>query len=304
MNKSILLTAAFAALAIGSATAQDLNTVSIADQFNVGQRGNLGTAGFTTPQDGTIFADYTGVDAFGTIRYINVYTGLDNESPVVNVTTTGASNVDRANPGIVIPANTRPGATDGATAVLVGDDGGHNGLYFGESDDTDYFVEVDVYVWDRSAIAGNELSYLGARIGRDGTGTGGSYNIDRDPGYYIAVNHHNLTVDARSALVTASSANAIVAGVGYTELVTPVAITAGWHTLRIEVSGTNVNFLVDGASIGSITGASVTNGRAGLGHRENGVASADEIASVFDNLKAGQSTVTPTAVSNWSLYDN
>lgn len=300
MKKSIFLTTAFALLAIGSLSAQDLDTVSIADQFNTGERGNLdASAGFTTTQDGTLFAAYSGADATGTINYINAYTGPALESPVVDVTTTGVSNVDRAAAGVVIAANTRPGATGGATAVLVCDDGGQNTLAFGENNDGNYFVEVDVFVYDRTAIAGTEVTLLGVRCSRDGVSTGGAYQIDRDPSYYIAVNHHTLLVEPRFTITTGTSAGTQTAGTGYTSLGTPVAITAGWHTLKIEANGTNVNFFVDGASIGSTTTATTLTGRAALGHRELSVATADEITSVFDNLKAGPIVAS---VNDWSLY--
>jgi len=317
MKKVLFLSAAFAAMALVSANAQDLDTVNVSDQFDVGtSRGNdaeTGTGSFGASNvDGSDALAYSGSDATGTINYINTYSGgfsgagdAAGESPIVDVVNTGASNVDRQSTPIPLPANTRPGATDGNTAVIVCDDGGTNNLFFGESDDSDYFVEVDMYVWDRTAIAGDELGYIALRSGRNAADEPDTdtfttaLTVDREQAYYIAVDYHNLTVDARFSL---ENSDALGAGTGYTELSTPAAITEGWHTFRIEANGTNIDFSVDGSVFHSITNATLISGRGALGHRESGVAGADEIASVFDNLKAGPAVIS--SVDHWSLYSH
>src|SRR5690606_17043771 len=72
MKKGILALAVATAL-IGAAGAQNLGTTSIADGFDTGTRGN--EAPGTTPTDGSVFLDYSGADATGTIRYMNAYAG-------------------------------------------------------------------------------------------------------------------------------------------------------------------------------------------------------------------------------------
>ncbi len=225
----------------------------------------------------------------------------------MDVTAVGVANFDRSSPAIPIPANTLSGASDGSKVITISDDGGTNNLFFGESNNGNYFIEVDMYVQDASASGGSELGYVAVRAGRDAADEAdnsvntGPYTIDREGSYYIAVNYKTLTVNARQSL---SNSGALIAGTDYIELTAPVAITTGWHRFRIDANGGDVDFLVDGTSIGSITGATILTGRAAIGHREASVAAGSEIASVFDNLKAGQAIVTPSSVDNWSLYQN
>lgn len=309
------------------ATAQDLDTVSITDQFSTGTRGNAaGTGGGfgATNTTGTEFLDYSGADATGTpIRYINTYAGAsggdagNGESPVLAVTNVG--NPDRSLLGNTIPANTRPGATSASDVVLISDDGGINCLYFGEPNDADYFVEVDVYCYDASATAAtatlNQIAGIAVRAGRDdqanGTINGGAYAIDRQPSFALVYDYHGRDVYAIQTRGNGTSADALNvaggAGVFYASLYGTITdLAEGWHTFRIEADGANVAFLVDGSVIGSTStdGATVTAGRAALSYREGGVASASERAGTFDNLKAGPFTfVPPSSVSQWTMFE-
>ncbi len=199
-------------LAIAPVAAQDLDTTSITDQFNTGTRGNAVSTGATfgnSLTDGTEFLDYSGADSTGgAIRYINSFTNSVSgagdtafgESPVLDVTSAtagqGVGNPDRnLLPGTAIIANTRPGATGATTAVLTSDDGGTNSLHFGESDDANYFVEVDVFCYDQSAVAGNSWVFVALRSAdNDPTANAGSFTVDRESSYSLVYDYNTLDV--------------------------------------------------------------------------------------------------------------
>lgn len=325
MKSRIICSTFAAALLAGIAVAQDLDTVSITDQFTTGARGNeTGTGGGfgASNTTGTEFLDYSGADATGTpIRYINTYAGASGagdaggESPVLAVT--GVGNPDRSLIANTIPANTRPGATSASNVIQVSDDGGINCLYFGEPNDADYFVEVDIYCYDASAITPSatigQIAGIAARAGRDdednATINGGAYAIDREPSFALVYDYHGRDVYAIQTRGTGTSGDALNvaggAGVFYAVLYgTSLDIAEGWHTFRIEADGATVNFLVDGVQIGttSTDGATVTNGRPALSYREGGVVSASERAGTFDNLKAGPFSL-PASVSEWTAFE-
>src|SRR5690606_32849332 len=78
-------------------------------------------------------------------------------------------------------ANDQAGATGGNTAILIGDDGGYNALFFGESRNRNYYVEVDMFMPVATvAAAGNEYGGLVARAARD---TGPDQPTRRDFSY-------------------------------------------------------------------------------------------------------------------------
>lgn len=301
---SILTVFAFASVAM----AQDLDSTSITDQFNVGARGNeTGTGGSYGASNtlGTEFSDYSGADSSGgPISYINTYAGASSgdavhgESPVLDVTNVG--NPDRALLGNIISPNSRPGATDGGTVVLLSDDGGTNCLIFGENDDANYYVEADVYCYDQSGIVGDSWAFVAARACRDednATIWSGAFTVDREASYLLAYDYTTLTV---GAYVIPNDCAGFASGPG-TAVPAPVGtqvVTEGWHTLRVEADSTTITYSVDGTQIAQITDVEIANGRGALGFRETGVTSASERAGTFDNLKAGP----VSAVGEWNLY--
>lgn len=305
-GKSLNLLAAMVVAGASVAVAQDLGTTSIADQLNTGTRGNAvstGTSFGNSLTDGTEFLDYSGADATGTIRYINAYTNsasgagdtANGESPVVAITNVG--NPDRNLLGNSIIANTRPGASDGNTVLLISDDGGQNTLVFGDPASTDYFVEADVFCYPLTD--GQEWVMVALRAARDGAAlTGGAYSIDRDGSYAIVYRYGDATATATAFADASVGLNA--GGTG-TSLGTG-AVTAGqWHTFRIEAVGTNIIFSINGTEIANVTDATVANGRGALGYRELGTTSASERAGTFDNLKAGPASAS-VREHHWSLY--
>jgi len=308
-------------LAIAPVAAQDLDTTSITDQFNTGTRGNAVSTGATfgnSLTDGTEFLDYSGADSTGgAIRYINSFTNSASgagdtafgESPVLDVTSAtagqGVGNPDRnLLPGTAIIANTRPGATGATTAVLTSDDGGTNCLHFGESDDANYFVEVDVFCYDQSAVAGNSWVFVALRSAdNDPTANAGSFTVDRESSYALVYDYN--TLDVKLIYFPNDNGAYTSAGPNGTTLGTSAVLTGNaWHTLRISALGTTITGSVDGTQFASVTDTNVTNGRASIGFRDGGAADAtattDERAGTFDNLKAGP---TASPVGNWVSYN-
>src|SRR5690606_38979605 len=103
------------------------------------------------------------------IRYINTWGSSSSvvESPVRDITVAGP-NPDR--PTFTLPPimpNTRPGASGGSTAILIGDDGGFNSLFFGDSTSADYYVTVDMFCPVSTVGSGFEEAGLAARAARD-----------------------------------------------------------------------------------------------------------------------------------------
>lgn len=307
--RKLFVSSLLASMALaGIAGAQVLNTTAITDQFDTGSRGNAaGTGGSFGDAlvTGTEFADYSGADSTGgPIRYINAYAGAspgdatNSESPVLAVTNVG--NPDRSLLGNTIPANALSGATGGSNVILISDDGGQNTLAFGDPASTDYFVEVDVYCYARAAQGGSEFAMVAVRAARNdvdnATANSGAYSIDREASYAIV---YDYKTSIARAVVFADN-NAAVTGAAPVAVGTPTsALSEAWHRFRVQAVGTTITYSVDGTTIASITDATVTAGRGAIGYREGSVASADERAGTFDNLKAGPASA---AVSEWSVY--
>lgn len=316
MKKSVLLTMLMGVS--GVCLAQDLDTVTIADHFNVGTRGNntgTGTFGAASPT-GSEFSDYLGADVTATtsIRYINTFAGASagdptfQESPVVTVTS-AMNQPDRNSLGTVpaIVANTRPGSLSPSTAVQISDDGGHNGLFFGDTNDKNYFVEVDVYCWDQSALglAQYEHAVLAARCARDNdtSMTEFTYNIGRTGSYFIKYDYMARDIKCGKWTTGNSAANVTTRNAtAFTQFgATLPAVTTGWHTFRIECRDSRIVFTVDGVEIANVVDTSNTVGRPGIGYWEASVATASERTALFDNLKAGPATII-SSVNDWTLY--
>jgi hypothetical protein len=311
--------------------AQDLDTVTVSDQFDSGLRGNAtGSLTYGAPAlDGSEYLDISNTDGVtGTIRYINGFAGGSagtgdatyGESPVEDCTV-AHTNPDRALVATIpaIAANSRPGATSPANVLMLGDDGGWNGIFLGESDDSNYYVQVDVYCYDQSSWGTSvyENVMLCARAARDNDPniTDYSFNLDRAGSYCIMYDSVLQKVQALKwaygqtyqSIQTRTAAN-------YTEYAAVTSVAQGWHTFRIECYQTTIRYYLDGSLIASATDSDYTNGRPGFGYREYGLADADERQGHFDNLQAGPfviTTPTPTpteagfaaAGAEWSIYE-
>lgn len=307
-----------------AASAQDLDTESFVDQLNSGSRGNnvgSGTWGASAP-DGTEYEDYSGPDLSGSaafVRYINTW-GSDGsvESPVMDVTVPQL-NPDRNVPMNVlpIPPNNRPGATDGSTAIFLGDDGGHNGLYFGENDDADYYVEVDMYapVFTPSNAMLYEHRGVAVRAGRDNVEgephptVDHSYTLDRAGSYAIMYDTYlrKFAAGKWTHGNTVASIDTRAEGV-FTEYGSRIIEDSGWYTARIVANGETIDFYLNGELIGTVTEggeAAYSYGRAGLIYRDGGASGTDvdpedETQGIFDHLRAGPSS--EANVRDWSMY--
>lgn len=300
---SILLAASLCAVA----SAQDLDTLNFVDQLNSGERGNnqgTGTYGASDPwTTASESADYTGADLSGTatfVRYINNYaTNGSVESPVMDVTAPH-NNPDWGNALAILPANTQPGATGPSTAVFTGDDGGINGLWFGETDDANYYASVDIYcpVFTPTDTI-YEVSGLLVRAARDGDVADYSFS-DRDGSYGLVYDAHQNTISARKWTAGATSGNiqSRVAST-FTQFASATLADSSWQNFKIVANGSNIQFLVNNVELISVTDTEFTNGRAGIYYRENN-ADPNSAQGVFDNLRAGPAS--EAAVSDWSMY--
>lgn len=298
----------------GGALAQDLDTVTLVDRLDSGSRGNelgSGTWG-AAAVDGSEFLDYSGTDATVTpttaIRYINTWAaGNSNpESPVVTVT----APMDQTDHGLTgtipaIPANPNSPSGSGDTAIMICDDGGFNSLFFGDHDDSDYYIEVDVYLWDQGTVGGFEATGIGSRVARDdGTSiTEYSWCIDRTGGYSIFYDAMFKEVKAvrwitgnSSAIVTGRDSNAYVQFGD-----TIFDVTEGWHTMKIEARHSRIEFSFDGTVIANVEDSTFSSGRPGIYYRENGVDNNLERPGLFDNLRAGPATLV-SGVADWTVY--
>jgi len=316
MKKPIgILICIFSLLAV-FAFAQDLNTVTVSDQFDSGSRGNAtgsGTSGAANP-DGSEYLDITNTDGVtGTIRYINSWAGAttgETESPVIDVTVAN-DNPDRVLSGAIpaIAANSRPGATSGQYAVLIGDDGGFNALFLGESDDANYYIAVDVYCEDRSSETSDkyEMVSLCARAGRDNDPDINEYtfNMERAGSYSVSYDAVLNSVHAVKWTTGNSPGDIAARAAGiWTEFGSVSSLTQGWHTFRIECVGSYIKFYLDGTKIADVTDYEFTNGRPGIVYREGGFDGNQEHQGRFDNLRAGPQEVPPQlAVGIWTIYE-
>lgn len=320
-------------LLAGVAGAQVFDTTTVTDNFTSGARGNdlnydtdgsgptpPAASSYATNTTGTEYTLYDGADANTPIKYINTYAAngssgdaANGETPVVDVTV-NVTMPDRSqvldtmtNPVDITP-NTRPGAASPNNVILVGDDGGQNALIIGDEVSADYYIEVDVFCPDRSALAAPnfEIVQVALRACRnDPAPTGAALVVDREPSYFMYYDYQLREIRCVKALDGISSAAAGGrggAGVAYDVQygTTISSVAAGWHTFRIEANNSNVTYFLDGAQIATVADATpIANGRAALAFRETSVAATDEACGVFDNLKLGP---TNSAVGSWTIY--
>jgi len=306
-------------LACGAA-AQDLHSTSFVDQLNVGSRGNdegttvivgnpSATATGPAMTDGSDFLEYNGADltisgASTAVKYVNTWGthgGDAVESPIVDVTLATNQNPDR--PTFLLPqiwANDRPDATGDNTAILIGDDGGYNALFFGESRNRNYYVEVDMFLPVATVSAGNEYAGLVARAARDDGADqpdrrDWSYSPFYEGSYGIIYEYQTNTLKTVTFTPVTSGAPVRV------EHNSQSGIAEGWHTLRIECVSDTVKFFVDGLQVGpDLLDTTASVGRPGIFYSEASVTSAAERQGVFDRISAGP--IVASEVDLWSLY--
>jgi|GEM_PF-635279 len=332
--------------------AQDLDTESFVDQLDSGganQRGCNADQGPSGSYDGDwcyeILTDGTAGLSGADVNYGNTFSGQysqpsEIESPVIDVTVGTNYNPDRTWLIPAIAANTRPGATSPNYAVIVGDDGGFNVLGFGEWDDKNYEVKVDVFLPDHTSAlnnAGNEFVRIGLAIRCqqdivDDTNeeimVEGPGFISRQYGCYAllydssegAVRPTKVLENLPSPepyddLRDLSLTNAGDATVPVVEFLgSPIAVSEGWHTLGIKASGTDITFTVDSTTV-EVSDDAIPEGKAALFYRTSSSGTANETydhGAKFDYIRSNPAP-TPTPVptptplyaspETWGLYE-
>ena len=321
-------------LMAGVAGAQVFDSTSVTDNFTSGTRGNglnYDTDGsgpglpagssYATNTMGLEYTLYDGADANVAIKYINTYAAdasggdaANGESPIVDATLPvlqpdNGVTMDTMTDAVDVTPNTRPGAASPNNVIVVSDDGGQNSLIIGDDTSADYFIEVDVFCPDRSTLAppNFEAVQVALRACRnDPAPTSAALNVDREPSYFMYYDYQLREIRCVKSLDGISSAASTGrggAGVAFDVQygTTVSSVTAGWHTFRIEANDAHIIYSLDGAVIADVVDATpIGSGRAVLAFREGGVASADEAAGVFDNLKLGPATIS--AVNDWAIY--
>jgi len=201
-----------------------------------------------------------------------------------------------------ITANSRPGATSPNEAVVICDDGGHNGLFWGEADDQDYFLEADVYCEDRSTLdpgsSYEAVSVCVRAASREGSWMDYTFNMDRSGSYAVVYDKVLRTIEAvtwaRNGLIADITSRSAGSRIVHASM---ASVTEGWHTFKIDCRGQRIVFSVDGAVLADVVDASYAAGYAGLVLREGGITGTEEHPGYFDNLKSRPSQLqipTPT----------
>ncbi|MBN1476938.1 hypothetical protein JXA47_09305 [Candidatus Sumerlaeota bacterium] len=312
MKHLLIAVAVLTLLLAMTVMAQDLDTTTVSDTFDSGARGNetgSGTYGASASNEFAVITDTDGVT--GSITYVNSWAGASTgepahpESPVIDVTV-AYDNPDRDLAGAIEAITANPNdSVSPNNAVLIGDDGGFNGLFLGENDDANYYIEADVYCEDRTSEGTGvyEAVSVAFRAGHDPVVYEYCYSVDRDGAYSLTYDAQLGTVSARKWTV-GNGAGDIASRVTttYTEFAS-LALTEGWHTFRIEGYLALITFSVDDVELISVVDTEFSTGRPGLVYREAYIDNADESQGKFDNLVAGPATppaVTP--VVDWALY--
>lgn len=343
MKRTLFLSLAIV-LVLGFAYAQDMDTKAFVDQFDSGgtnQRGGNDDQGPAGSYDGDwsflVLTDGTAGLSGADVNYVNLFSGQysqppsEIESPVVDVTSSSNLNPDRtwAMPAII--GNTRPGATSPNYAVIVGDDGGHNELGFGEWDDSNYEVKVDVFLPDHTGTlnnANNEFVRFGmaVRIQKDPvdltseeTPTEGAGFVTIPPGCYCLLYDSSegkvypIKIIAQDTAGWDDLRDKSFPNVGTTTvpvaefLGSGVAVSEGWHTLGIKASGANLTFTVD-SSTDEVTDSTYSSGKAALMYRTSSSGTSNltyDHGAKFDNLRVDPAPPPPvlSVDSQWSLYE-
>jgi hypothetical protein len=290
MRKFVFI--ALCSVAATAAFAQDLDTVSVADQFSAGSR--------TNQANGSAYSAPTYPDITGTINYSSTFEGGNPvESEVLNVTVQNVTDDPATIPAIT--GDTGDGASVSPNfAVFVGDGGGGQNLEFGELNDANYQVNAAVYCFPRQPIVspdpdplqGWERVYITIRCPQQPATAGsnpdaiGGYaiNFETDNGLFQAVKWNpNQAGNLGAAAVRNRDATArTVLGQSATALTVP-----GWHKIGIKASGSTITFYVDGAQLTQVTDTTFTAGIATLSYREAFSDNANEYQGRFDYMTAG-----------------
>jgi hypothetical protein len=351
--RKVLFLGLIVLLAASFGFAQDMDTEAFVDQIDSGgnnQRGGNLDDGPTPGQgDGDwcfeVLTDGTAGLSGADVNYVNNFAAEysqgagEIESPVIDVTSATNQNPDRAWAIPAVAGNTRPGATSPNYAVLVGDDGGYNSLGFGEWDDRNYEVKVDVFLPDHTSTLNNSANEfvrlgMGIRIQQyDGPeldplfpsweeisveGAGweirpqGCYSLlyDSSEGnvYPIKILAQADSPDPWDDIRDLSITNASGASPQVAEFLgTGIAVSEGWHTLGIRASGADITFTVDSTTV-DVTDYTYVAGKAAVIYRTySGTVNTStyDHGGRFDYIRSDPApTPIPLSVgSPWGLYE-
>ncbi len=307
MKKIIIMATVLAPMLVCLGWAQDLDTVTVTDQFGSGSRSDQA--------NGSAYAAPTYPDITGTINYYTTYEGgTAGETPVLDVTL-ATNDPDGAGPSNAIAGNTADTfSTSPNFAVFVGDGGGGQNLTFGEENDANYYVRAAVWCEPHTIASPPQFEriYISMRVpSLVGTTFNTISNTDAIGGYGLAFESDTATFLAviwnpNNAGDLTGAAASTKDATSRTVIAESAAITAGgWHILEVSAYGATITWKVDGAVLAETTDGTFPTGQASLSYREIFTPTApNEYQSRFDYMVAGPSEAPPVPASanDWQLY--
>ncbi|MFB3894991.1 MAG: hypothetical protein ACE14V_01690 [bacterium] len=193
-------------------------------------------------------------------------------------------------PAITAFSPTSPGG-DGYVLVVKDPSGGYESTRIGNSTDSDYFVQSDIYCQYRSDVASDGFERYGI-FARD-SGNGGFEGTTGGGGYCYL-----MAYDSNSGrLWCGKSINGVITDFNTTPIYYP---STAWRKFRIECSGNRITYKLDNSVVCSITDTSYHSGLCGIGFHEYFTTNSNMLGTRVDNFYAD--LVTTTGISNWMLY--
>lgn len=195
-------------------------------------------------------------------------------------------------PQIISFSPTSPGG-DGYILRVRDASGGIDTTRLGRLTDTDYFVQSDIYCNYRPALAGDGYERVGIFARDNGNGM-----FEGISGGGVQGNGYALTWDSNNGRVQCLR---VVNGVP-TDLLSSAQYQAssGWRQFRIEVSGSQLVFKVDGAPILNATDNTHARGQFGIGYHEYFATNSNILGTYADNFQAG--LLSPAVITDWRAF--
>lgn len=180
---------------------------------------------------------------------------------------------------------------DGSVLVVRDPSGGIDTTRLGNAEDTDYFVQCDLYCRYRPELASDGFERIGIFARDNGNGM-----FDGRSSSGILGNNYALTWDSHTGEVRCLKT---VAGTP-SSLATPMPrASSAWRTFRIEAVGSQLTFKVDGEIIASVTDSTFAKGEFGIGYHEYFTTNSNILGAYADNFLAAEPN---GANSAWRVY--
>jgi hypothetical protein len=189
---------------------------------------------------------------------------------------------------------TSPGG-DGYVLTVKDPSGGIDSTRVGAPQDTEYFVQCDIYCEYRPALSADGFERVGIFARDDGVGL---FCGQSGSGVYKG-NNYCLTWDSNNGRVQCINT---VNGVP-TDLLPSQQFQAssGWRRMRIEAVGNQIAFKLDGVTLLTATNTSHPTGQFGIGFQEQFATNSNLHGTRADNFSTGALS-NASAVADWRMY--